>query len=182
MELNKNIISGRFIFPLIFIIIAINLILPKNYLLIRSYETGEVLFYSKIKDNFFKTTYTHSIEKTDVSQIYEINNGKIILKEERYKSLGAGLAANTPYNFKKDKDGFVIYNIDEIIEPLIYRTGRVANHRLYIDGKEYLFTDFSQPGEGVLFNIERHFPFVLGGIKWQIILQIIKKILILMLS
>ena len=163
MEFNKIDFSGKIFFPLIFLVLVITIILPKDYLVLRSLETGEVLFFDKIKGKTeFKISYTHSIEKTEVSQCYSIENKKIILKEERYKSLGAGLAANTPYSFKKDEDGFLIYDINEEINPLIYRTGRVANHILYIDGEKYLFRDFSSGGEGVTFNIEKHSPITIS--------------------
>lgn len=158
-ELVNNTKLGRkgrlLIIPIIILII---LLLPINTLRLSNYKTDEDLksWWVKKGDRFY-VEYTHSIQLTPVIEIYYIDeNKKIILEESYFHSYGAGLPSNTPYKFQITKDGFRIYDINEEMENLIYRTGAVrANHEINIRGKAYPFLDFSKPREGVKFEVKK---------------------------
>lgn len=161
--------EGIFYLPhiLVFFIIILFLymIYPIKVLEISNYPDNEVLQYFSINNNsYIGVIYTHSVEKTETSEWYKINNDKIILMEQRFKSQGAGLPSDSLYDFEKYKDGYRLYNINKEMIDIIYRTGRVvANHKLDIDGKEYNFREFSSPGEAIIFrikNISRYKVFI----------------------
>lgn len=146
------------IFILLFLILLISLnFIPINVLLASDFRTGEHLNCWKISEGeSFTVVYTHSVELTEVSEIYVIENGEIKLTDTYFRSYGAGLPANTPYKFEITDNGFRIYDINEIMENLVYRTGAVrANHSLLINGSEYMFLDFSQPREGVKLEFDK---------------------------
>ncbi|WFA08388.1 DUF1850 domain-containing protein [Tissierella sp. Yu-01] len=162
--LSKNIKRGEGIvlfntFPYIIKILLLLLLIsfislnfiPIKVLLASDFRTGEYLSSWRISEGEnFTVVYTHSVELTEVSEIYVIENGKIKLTDTYFKSYGAGLPANTPYKFEITNDGFRIYDINQVLESLVYRTGAVrANHSLLINGEKHMFLDFSQPREGV---------------------------------
>lgn len=121
------------------------------------YKTNKYIKSWKINNGeSFTIEYTHSVQLTPVSETYTIDGGKIILVESYFKSYGAGLPATTPYKFQITDKGFRIYEINEIIEYLIYRTGaEIANHKLILRDFEYDFLDFSEPRSGVEFKVKK---------------------------
>jgi hypothetical protein len=113
----------------------------------------------------FTISYIHSVELTEVREVYRIEQDDIYLSETVFFSYGAGLPSTTPYSFEMTEEGFRIYDIDEKVDPLIYRTGAVrADHRLIIGARDIPFLDFSQPAEAVMFQ-SRKSPFIIFLIK-----------------
>lgn len=111
--------------------------------------------------------YTHSVELTEVIENYRLNGDALILTDTWFHSYGAGLPATTEYDFEITPEGFHIYNINQSFKEVIYRTGKHrARHRLLIGKREILFTQFSQPGEAVLFRSEKYprWKLLLGGV------------------
>ena len=159
-ELGKGagVFSGtlpNFIVLIIIIGAIIIALLPTKVLLAFDYKTGEYYKAWKIKDgDKFTVHYTHSVQLTPVTETYNIDGYNIILEETTFKSYGAGLPSTTPYTFEITSHGFRIYNIDEIMDYLVYRTGAErANHKLIIHDEDYEFLDFSKPRTGVQFKI-----------------------------
>lgn len=149
---------GRSILFVALIGILIILLLPIYVLEASDYRTGEYLKGWCIKKGSdFSVEYTHSVQLTPVIEIYNIDEkGSIILKESYFYSYGAGLPATTPYKFEITPNGFRIYDINKKIDDLIYRTGAViANHKINIKDKTYLFLDFSKPQTGVRFKVKK---------------------------
>lgn len=142
---------------ILFIIILIFLLLPIKVIMATNFESGKYLKSWIISNqNKFSVIYTHSVELTPVIETYSIDKKQIILEETIFKSYGAGLPASTPYRFEIISDGFRIYDIDLVMEDLVYRTGAIrANHIFKIGIEEYPFSEFSKSGEGVKIKIDR---------------------------
>lgn len=154
-------IGREFFLPLLFILLVLFLsiaLIKIDCLVIRDPFTNQ---YKKIahvkKEDLIGIIYTHSVMRTQTSEWYKVQDNELILKEERYRSQGAGLPVDLIYKFKHENGDFVLYDIDEPFENVIYRTGDVrANHRLKIGDKdEELFTDFSQPREALEFSARK---------------------------
>lgn len=139
---------------LITIIITIISLYPVQVLFARDMWTEDRLETWLVpKDTTFSIKYTHSVERTPVWETYSLNKDEIILQETIFQSYGAGLPATSPYDFDIVDNGFRLYNIDQKMTNLIYRTGAVrANHELLIGDKSYPFLDFSEPTQGVKFE------------------------------
>src|SRR5690554_3306526 len=77
-------------FHIFFIIIIIFLILliPFKILVAKDYDSGEYLKSWRIK-NGFTVSYTHSVELTEVLEIYSIEGKNIVLNETYFHSYGA---------------------------------------------------------------------------------------------
>lgn len=146
----------RFLF-LFFAIILIISVIPMKVLLASDMITGDYLRSWRIgSDNRFTIKYIHSVERTPVLEVYTIDSGEIVLRETIFQSFGAGLPSTSPYDFEVVEDGFRLFNIDQKMTNLIYRTGAVrANHQLIIGDKIYPFVEFSKPTEGVRFEARK---------------------------
>lgn len=147
----------NYLVVLIILIISIGImaLLPAKVLLAFDYKTEEYYKSWRIKDgDSFTVEYTHSVQLTPVTETYKIDGYNIILKETTFKSYGAGLPSTTPYKFEITGNGFRIYDINEKMDYLVYRTGAErANHKLIYGNKNYNFLDFSKPRSGVQFKI-----------------------------
>lgn len=141
------------------VILTIILLFPVKVLLSYEYYSGEYLKSWMVKDDeMFTVHYTHSVELCPVSETYYIDNEDIILSETYFESYGAGLPANTEHSFEMTESGFRIYNIDEKMDNLIYRTGAEGTDpKIRIRNKDYRFLDFSKPRDAVGFKIKRIF-------------------------
>ncbi|NMB02950.1 MAG: DUF1850 domain-containing protein [Tissierellia bacterium] len=138
-------------FLIILILIIVGLLIPVRMLIASDNMSDNPLkiWLIPVRDNF-TVAHTHSVELTEVKDIYQIEGTDIILTETIFSSYGAGLPATTDYPFEITDQGFRIYDINQTIDPLVYRTGAVrANHRLILGDKEITFLDFSQPAQGV---------------------------------
>jgi len=146
------------IIAIILLFISLGMFLmPIRVLLASNYQTGEYLkIWPVKKGQEFDIEYTHSVQLTPVIEIYFVDRiDNIVLKESYFHSYGAGLPSTTPYEFEITEKGFRIYEINLIMEDLVYRTGAVrANHKINIGNEAYLFLDFSKPREGVKFTVE----------------------------
>jgi len=120
-------------------------------------RSGEYLgSWWPMEDNSFTIKYIHSVERTPVWEMYTIEEGEIVLKETIFQSYGAGLPATSPYDFDIVEDGFRLYNIDQKMTNLVYRTGAVrANHELMVGERTYPFVEFSEPTEEVKFETQK---------------------------
>lgn len=107
-----------------------------------------------LNEREFTVAYTHSVERTEVREIYRTQKNDIYLEETFFSSYGAGLPATTPYSFEMTDEGFRIYDIHLLMDPLVYRTGAVrAHHRLLLGSRETAFLDFSLPTEALAFTV-----------------------------
>ena len=142
---------------LILIILLFSSLYKIDTLEARDFKTNEYLKSWQIEEGAsFTVAYTHSVQLCPVTETYVIKEGEIILTETYFESFGAGLPASTPYTFEMKNKGFRIYNINEVMNDLVYRTGAErANHVLIYRNKNYKFLDFSKPRTGVEFKVSR---------------------------
>lgn len=133
---------------LIAVLVILTIVSSRNYyLVIEDIDTGKLLYKTPVTlGQEIGIEYDHSVNKEETSEWYQVGDGSLILKEHRYKTLGAGLPADALYDFKIEDKTMVLYNIDEEYEYVIYRTGRYAGHRLIINEKKINFDLFSRPG------------------------------------
>ncbi|MCQ4922633.1 DUF1850 domain-containing protein [Tissierella carlieri] len=132
-------------------------ICPVKVLITTDYKTNDYIKSWQIRNReSFTIEYTHSVQLTPVSETYIINGNDIILVESYFQSYGAGLPSTTPYEFEITDKGFRIYDINEVMENLIYGTGTErANHKLIINDNEYEFLEFTKPRISVEFNVKK---------------------------
>ncbi len=146
----------------IILVLMIILLIPIRYLRAYNYSNNQYLAgWPLIKESTFTVRFIHSVMRTPVYEKYIINKeNEIFLSETIFSSYGAGNPETTPYDFEITKEGFRIYNINQRISPLVYRTGAIiANHTMIINEKEIPFLSFSSPGIAVGIEVKRRIMF-----------------------
>ncbi|MDD3030783.1 MAG: DUF1850 domain-containing protein [Atribacterota bacterium] len=126
----------------ILLILSIILFFCKiHFLTVENFNDGKKLLVERINPNeHFTLKYTHSVSKTPVWEIFQINNkGILILVETHFLDHGAGLpyAAFDNEIFVNEDNLFKIKNMSRIIKmPLYYRIGRIRENYFIFNGKE----------------------------------------------
>ncbi|MDO5718511.1 MAG: DUF1850 domain-containing protein [Tissierellia bacterium] len=165
----RRIPPSSYFLVLIAIVFAI-VLFPVKFIVAKDMQ-GNILFCKKISEGeSIIIEYTHSVEKTTVSEYFKAGKDSLILMEERFSSFGAGLPADKIYPFKIVGDQYVLYDINKEMKEVTFRTGAViANHRIIIDNHITAFTDFSKPRQAVTFSIEniRIYKYIMGGVGFE---------------
>lgn len=113
-------------------------------------RSAEIVEKIAIKEGeIFSVRFIHSVEKSPIIESFYINHqGKIILKEVKFKKIGVGYGKYIPTLYPlTQRDGW--YYMSKISVPVLlnYRVGFVANHTLIVGGKEYPFSEMVPAGE-----------------------------------
>ncbi|MCK5313025.1 MAG: DUF1850 domain-containing protein [Desulfobacteraceae bacterium] len=81
----------------------------------------------------FTLSFIHSVSKTRVTDVYEIQTGQIVQIKELFKDHGAGLPSNPDepggLYWEKDKDQFILH-MKRPIPKLVVRTDKNYQNRL----------------------------------------------------
>ncbi|MGE5652962.1 MAG: DUF1850 domain-containing protein [Bacillota bacterium] len=149
-------------------IIGLALILLMNIPFIQSLEisdrkSGQILAVAPVHTGEqFTISFTHSIAKTPVDEVFVVGPGReIIVTETIYESFGAGL----PFDTEGEQQQLItangkyrLTNLDRHLPEFLQAVGTVANHQLIINGKQIPFTQFAQPGESVRIRVRMQSP------------------------
>lgn len=107
----------------------------ERVLVVESADTGERLLSVPVESGSNVTlSYTHSVEKTPVVDIYTVNGSRLDNTKMRFKSYGWGLPSRENVELR---DGWFVFDPDRSYEEFYVQPGRVADHRLIIDGERY---------------------------------------------
>ncbi|MGE4284112.1 MAG: DUF1850 domain-containing protein [Clostridia bacterium] len=153
-------LSAISIFAVIFAFSIVVLFFPvaRKFVLIEE-KTGKVLYYTDIKPyDTFTVTYTHSVNKSPVDDVFEIQpDYSIMVKKTIYRSFGAGV----PYEIDKGQvlniydDRMEIDNINLPLEKYLLFVGTIAEHKLMIHEQEIYLDQLTQPQQTVRFEVRK---------------------------
>ena len=122
-------------------------------LVVADAETNESLLDVPVTDGDELTlAYTHSVEKTDVEDVYEIDGTELQMDRTVFSSYGAGLPSEAAVN--RTDDGFVV-SVDRSYDRVYVAPGSIAGHVLHVGGECYDLVDRSDGSTVVLFVEER---------------------------
>lgn len=98
-------------------------------------DTGEQLLEVPVDDGTEVTlTYTHSVEKTTVDDVYVVDGTRLRMDRMVFHSHGAGLPTDAP--IEKTDEGFVL-EFDETYEEIGVVPGEIAGHELVVGDERY---------------------------------------------
>jgi len=99
-------------------------------------ERGEELLVTPVDEGTEVTVeYTHSVEKTLVSDVYAVRDGALVMTRMEFSSFGAGLPSTVEV---RAVDGRYVYDPPErMYDPLRVATGHVADHDLLVGDDRY---------------------------------------------
>ncbi|MBQ3405209.1 MAG: DUF1850 domain-containing protein [Oscillospiraceae bacterium] len=128
-------------------------------LLLKNSDTGTVWAeYSVDEGDTFAVTFVHSVNKSPVTETYEIKDGSIYLTSCIYYGFGAGVATEMEDGWVLsygDNGEMIISGIDKRIDCLNYIVGTVSDHILEIDGQSVSLRDLCGQNSKVSFQVQR---------------------------
>ena len=108
-------------------------------------ENGEVVAQLPVEEGSrFSVTFKHSVNQSDVREIYEISDGRIFVEACEYAAFGAGVATEIEegQTLSYTEDGkMLIEGIHREIPRLCYMVGRKNDHFLEFEGRRLNITD-----------------------------------------
>jgi hypothetical protein len=127
-------------------------------LVLRDENTGDVYLEVPAENgDTFSVTFTHSVNRTDVTETYEIRDGGIYLTGCIYYDFGAGVATEMEDGWQLsygDNGEMIISGIDMEMTNLIYVVGTVSDHTLTINGEDYSLREICGRNAEVAFKVE----------------------------
>ena len=126
---------------------------------IRAVEGNEQIVYRSPTCPFktFRISYTHSLDKCPIVEIFRIEkDATITLTEEIYGWFGAGLEFNPETGFTDMKDHQVhIKDIGRNMPSIFIRVGWISGFRLEYDNGVVPLSVLARPGELLMIKISR---------------------------
>ena len=108
-----------------------------KYLILEDDETGEIYKKIPVEDlDEFEITFTHSVNKSPVTDIYQIRDGEIYLTGNIYYNFGAGVPTEIyeGQSLSYGKNGeMIISNMDTPMPDLVYIIGTVTDYYLSVN-------------------------------------------------
>lgn len=133
----KRLLTGAAIVVIIAASVFIYFILSSPSLILKDGDTGKTLAVYRIEEgNEFSITFVHSVNKSPVTDIYEIRNGKIYVVRTIYYSFGAGVQTEIEdgQTLEYGEDGsMIVSGFERPMDNLSYIVGTVSDHILEIN-------------------------------------------------
>jgi hypothetical protein len=119
-------------------------------LVVEDASSGEQLLATPVSDSTtVALNYTHSVEKTPVHDIYEVQNDSLVMTRMEFQSYGWGLPARA--NVTRE-NGWFTFDPPGRYEELYVNPGRTADHRLRVGNRRYDLVALSD-AEGVRLHL-----------------------------
>lgn len=139
-------------------LIILTICLPHTpKLVLTNAKTGENYGSFPLEDGTFSVTFVHSVNKSPVSDIYEIRDGVIYMTGTVYYGFGAGvpdeLSEGQKLTFGENGE-MIISDMDLRIDDLVYVVGTVSDHILRIGNKETSLRDLCGRNSSVSFTVK----------------------------
>jgi|SRR5690554_649970 len=112
---------------------------PCLTLFLKNGETGEVIRTFPVKDGEeFSVTFVHSVNKSPVTDVYQIKSGNIYVVRTIYYAFGAGVQTEIEEGqvLEYGADGsMIVSGFNRLMNRLSYIVGTVSDHTLQIGGE-----------------------------------------------
>ncbi|NLX63534.1 MAG: DUF1850 domain-containing protein [Clostridiaceae bacterium] len=155
----KRLLTGAAIVVIIAASVFIYKLLSSPCLILKNGDTGETLAVFRIEEGIeFSVTFVHSVNKSPVTDVYEIRNGKIYVVKTIYYSFGAGMQTEIEeeQTLEYGEDGsMIISGFNRPMENLSYIVGTVSDHILEINGETISLRELCGRNITVRFSVGR---------------------------
>ncbi len=131
----------------------------RSYLVLSSVKTGEeyARYPVRVSDTF-SVGFIHSVNKSPVTDFYEIRSDGIYVVKTVYYGFGAGVQTQIEEGQKLeygDDGSMIVTGFDQKMEDLIYFVGTVSDHTLTLDdGSKISLRDLCGKNAMVRFTVE----------------------------
>ena len=104
-------------------------------LVVEDAATGERLLAAAVEDgSTVAIEYTHSVERSRVVDVYVVDGDRLVTTRMEFQSYGWGLPATADVEVA---NGTFVARPDWSGPELYVAPGRIADHRLHVDGRRY---------------------------------------------
>ena len=111
-----------------------------GWLTLTDVETGKEYARYRMKDgDWFSIGFIHSVNKSPLTNYYEIHDGKIYVEKTVYYGFGAGVQTQIEegQTLEYGEDGsMIVSGFHREIPDLVYIVGTVSDHTLVVNGEE----------------------------------------------
>ena len=105
-------------------------------LVVADAETDERLLAVPVSEGTtVALNYTHSVEKTPVLDVYEVNGTELEMVRMEFQSYGAGLPSRADVNITEN--GTFVFDPEGSYDHVYVKPGEIAGHELIIDDRTY---------------------------------------------
>lgn len=122
-------------------------------------DTGDLIKAFPIKNgDEFSITFVHSVNKSPVTDVYQILGGKIYVVRTVYYSFGAGVQTEIEegQTLEYGQDGsMIVSGFNQLMDHLSYIVGTVSDHTLLIGGETVSLRELCGRNTTVQFTIGR---------------------------
>ena len=127
-------------------------------LVLSEQDTGRIFARLPLKDgDSFSVTFRHSVNKSDVTEIYQRRGKEIWLTGCVYYGFGAGVAEvlEPGWTLENGENGeMIIGNIEQKMYDLTHIVGTVYDHILDINGEKIILNELCGKNAKVCFSIK----------------------------
>jgi hypothetical protein len=129
------------------------------YLVLTNGHTGAVLLRRSVSEGKqFSVGYIHSVNKSPVSEIYQIRQGQIVLIAVEFETFGAGMPTEPEFDQTLSilpGGGMRIDGFDRVIDSLSYMIGHTTEHTLILSDEQIALLTLDSAGQPVRFFVKR---------------------------
>jgi len=125
----KWILSGSIV-----TVLLLFLIWPQSSLIIEAEGHDPVYLESET----FELHWIHSIEHEEWYEVYEIQDGNLLLTETYFKTFGAGVPSDSDEPPEITEDGFVKFTVNDTYPELHMNVSENVKTKIIQNGQEYL--------------------------------------------
>ena len=129
-----------------------------DYLVLRNGDTGAVYArYPVSEGDRFSVGFIHSVNKSPLTDVYEIRDHKIYVVETVYYGFGAGVQTELEegQTLRYGEDGaMIVSGFDREMDDLRYSVGTVSDHTLVIHGRRISLRELCGRNSPVRFSCE----------------------------
>ncbi len=130
----------------------------RSFLVLRDAKTGEEYLRRSVRTgDEFSIGFVHSVNRTPVTDFYEIRRDGIYVVRTVYYGFGAGVQTELEGNetLEYGEDGsMIVSGFDRKMEDLIYFVGTVSDHTLTVGGEEISLRGLCGRNAMVQFTLE----------------------------
>lgn len=155
----KRIITVAAIVAFVAVTVFVYQIFTTQCLIIKNADTGVVIAQYPISlGDRFSVTFIHSVNKSPVTDVYEIRKDGIYVVQTIYYSFGAGVQTEIEegQTLQYGEDGsMIVSGFDKRLDNLSYIVGTVSDHTLKIGGQIISLRDLCGRNATIRFSCAR---------------------------
>lgn len=141
----KRFLTGAAVVVIIASSVFIYNVFSSPHLILRNGDTGKIYAaYPVNEGDEFSVTFVHSVNRSPVTDVYQIRNGTIYVTRTIYYSFGAGVQTQIEpgQTLQYGADGsMIVSGFERKLDNLSYIVGTVSDHILSISGESVSLRD-----------------------------------------